>query len=364
MIEIFNRPGIDRQTVISSWVSLTFDRRLAQKGRFELVINANTKQASEISLGQIVYFSEKECGYIDRIEVRSQQNIANENMHISGIELKDTIESRITFPPAGEEFFNYVDETTENIIIDLLNKLLINPSDARKKVPFFALGPTVGGGKLRDFSTRLKPLGQQIFELLIEDGLGIKCDLNIIDKKAYFSVIRGLDRTASQSINTRVVFSISRGTLQSAVTTKDTKAYKSTAYVGGLGSGIDRLIVESPENNTISGLDRWETFIDARDVATEDELIFRGNARLVECGKIYSIDGVISQNKNLQFDLGDLVTIIDNMGNSEDVQISGITNTMTGVNIKSTSLIFGQAPMSLSQALNIRLAGLENLITS
>ena len=93
-------------------------------------------------------------------------------------------------------------------------------------------------------------------------------------------------------------------------------------------------------NNGISGLDRLELFVDARDVSdteqeevTDDEgntttvdveipwseyeplLLQRGNEKLSEWTKIETFEGTINTNANnvykVDYDLGDIVTIYD-----------------------------------------------------
>lgn len=353
---------LTQETIISSWISFTFNRQLNSMGSFELVINANSRHASLIETGQILYCDDKRCGYINKIEISSQGNIANENMMISGIELKDVIASRITYPPTGLEAWSYTNQTTEDIVRDLLDKMFINAENPKRNISIFQLGSALGVGTNKDFSTRLKPLDSQIYELLVEDTLGLSCTVDLFFKNATLTVVAGVDRTIVQNENPRAIFSLNMGTLQNATTLNDESAYKSMGYVGGQGEGILREIIEI--GGDVEGINRWEVFIDARDAETSNELITRGNAKLAEFGKVYSMDATAYNTDKLIYALGDFVTLRDRFNNYQNVQITAVQITYSGAAIESKSLTFGNAPNTIAKAVNSRLSGLNNILTN
>jgi len=361
-IIILNK-NLEQEAVISSWIEASFSQSINSQGAFRLRINANSKQAEEIELGQIVYLEPEMCGYINRIERISEKNVSDEVLSISGIALKDTMKSRITYPPSGQESYSYTETKADSIACDLIDKLLINPTDSRKKVSIFKLDGISAIGSEMDFSTRLKPLDSQVYELLSYDNLGLKCWIDLDAKTACFKVFEGVDRTINQMENPRAVFSLDMGTLQSSIVFQNSSSYRSDGYFGGAGTGTSRTIIELPDSNTFTGLDRWETFIDIRDASTSDELEARGNILLTEFDRVYSVKGGVDTSDKMEYDIGDFVTIRDRTGNYENVQITGRTRSFSGSNTEKTGLVFGKAPLTISQAITNRLVGLNNILT-
>ncbi len=349
--------------VLSAWEHFSFTQRFNARGEFSLVINANLSQAKNLAVGQLLYLSPTCCGYITRKETVSQADTANEVVNISGITLKDVIASRITAPPEGMEAYTYTKKPSDVIVMDLLDKLLVNPSDTRKRIPIFQLGRVQGIGTEQDYSTRFKPLDTQVYELLAGDNLGLQCTVDLDQSLATLSVYQGINRTIEQTDISPVVFSLNMGTLEKAVNTEDITAYKTVGFAGGAGEGTERTIEEIPKSNTLSGFNRWETFIDLSDAKTDDELLSRGKSALAEYDKIYSIDGQVKDADKFAFTLGDMVTIQDNQNNYQNVQVTGISRTFDSSHMERRSLVFGKAPVTIAQAMNRRLSGLNNILT-
>lgn len=118
--------------------------------------------------------------------------------------------------------------------------------------------------------------------------------------------------------------------------------------IGGVGEGAERKTTVIGEE---SGLDRYELFVDARDISdtryitNEDNepieevipdneyielLKSRGNEKLTKYYKIKSFDSTINTNSNLiykqDYDLGDVVTFFDKKwGITIDTRITEIS---------------------------------------
>jgi len=355
--------ALQQKAVLSTWVEFEFNQKLNEQGSFTLIINANDKQANQIELGQIIYLEPEVCGYITSIEITSEKDKANELMEISGIEVKDIIKSRITYPPQGEEAFVYTQKKSDEIVMDLIDKHLINPADSRKHVPIFKLGGSSSAGSVIDFSTRLKQLDGQIYELLQKDKLGLKCMADLKAKQIEFEVFKGLDRTIAQNENPRAIFSMGYGTLNQSLTYLGNETYRSVGYIGGTGEGAERQIIELPSDNTFSGLERWETFVDMRDVKTEAELTSRGGLALADYGKTHTVRGEIKRSDKMTYALGDFVTVADRKGNYENVQITGMSRLFKGSHIQEHALTFGRGRTTIAQAMTRRFSGLNNILT-
>ena len=354
---------LTQQTIISSFESFDYERNLNKKGRCQLTVNANMRQARIIEVGHILYVLEEVCFYVQKIEEIAEGCLADYRLVITGIELKDVIGSRVTSPPSGDECYRYTQQSTEHIVRDLIDKHFIHPTDVDKCVPIFRLGNTHNVGKVRDYSTRFKQLDTQIYELLLEDRLGLKASVDLETKLVSFSVYEGVDRTIGQKDRPPALFSLGMGTLSRANTLWDDTAYRNVGYVGGKGEGEEREIVEVRSEDTVTGLDRWEIFIDARNAESTEEITSHGVTKLQEHRKVFSVDGTANDNGRITYGLGDWVTIEDKRGHHQSVQITGIKTSMKGVSRPSIGITFGDAPMDIAQAINSRLSGLKNILT-
>jgi hypothetical protein len=363
-IAILDR-NLCQKTIISDFKSFTFSQSLNGKGAFELIISAHTKQAENIEVDDILNFSQYENGIIESIVLESDKDKAHENYVISGIELKDITKWRKTIPPAGLESWHYVSKTAEYIVRDLIDNFFVTcTQDLRNRINIFALGSQIGVSETIDYSSRLKPLDLQIHDLLVENGLGLRCDLDKTASKVYFEVYRGIDRTIDQSVNSRALFSLEQGTLIEMISTFSTASYQNVVYVAGQGMGIEREIIEVPADNATSGWDRRVGFIDARDAKSTDELAVRGNTKLAEFSIAYQVSGKAFVNQKIDYSLGDIVTIKDRRGNFQNIQIVNIKKTYSGPSPEDIELSFGEAPISISTAVNSRFKDIESFVNS
>jgi hypothetical protein len=216
----------------------------------------------------------------------------------------------------------------------------------------------------KDFSTRYKPLDEEITNLLQEDMLGLVCITDLEIKKVSYEVRAGIDRTIDQNINPTTIFSLKLGTANQSVVLHDAQSMRNMAYVGGEGEGLARTIIAIPASNIETGITRREVFVDARDAATQDELTTRGNTKLAELGHVYQVESVANSKTAITYDIGDIVTVMDyRSGNYENLQITGLVDTYAGTAPMQRSIVFGRAPLNIGQAVNSRLSGVNNILT-
>ena len=77
-----------------------------------------------------------------------------------------------------------------------------------------------------------------------------------------------------------------------------------------------------------------------------------------------TIFGTVAANEKLDYGIGDFVTVVDRYKNYINTQITAIQYTWAGVGILNKSVTFGKAPLDIRQAMNTRLSGLNNILTS
>lgn len=170
--------------------------------------------------------------------------------------------------------------------------------------------------------TSYKNLLEEIESIATTNELGIRTLLDIQNKQMLFDVYQRLDRTAGQSENAPAIFSREFENVLEQEYTDSFNNYRNTVLVAGEGEGVEREFV-AIENG--QGLDRYELFVDARDLQKEKEdgtiipdeeyeavLQNRGQSKLAEMREIQTFESKININSNLtykeDFDLGDVVT--------------------------------------------------------
>ena len=154
------------------------------------------------------------------------------------------------------------------------------------------------------------------------------------------------------------------GTANQSTVTQEAYSHRNFAYVGGAGTGTERVIIEVPQASVPSGILRREVFLDESDAFTESELISRGETAIIGYSRDYSIEAVVSAKNKIEYSLGDKATVMDyRTGGYENLQIVGITDVYEGTASATRSLTFGRAPMGIAEAINSRFFELNNILT-
>ena len=109
---------------------------------------------------------------------------------------------------------------------------------------------------------------------------------------------------------------------------ESTVAYKNAALVGGQGQGSERTY-ETVFSREELCLDRREMFVNATDLANEDEnyiaqLQQRGKEKLAETSDISVFEGEVDATMyeyRVDYNLGDIVQLSDDYGHDERVRV-------------------------------------------
>ena len=107
-----------------------------------------------------------------------------------------------------------------------------------------------------------------------------------------------------------MIFNVDYDNVISREYVSDVSEFKNTAIVAGQGEGADRKIILVGNENT--GINRYEMFVDARDIEDESALPDRGKNKLADytCSDTYSSE-VDSAEYQTKWNLGDVVVTID-----------------------------------------------------
>jgi hypothetical protein len=316
-IYVFNKE-LEQLGVIDNYESLIWKRKSSELGSFELHCDFNEDTKYLIKEGNIICKSDNltECAYIKDIYIDRD---SNDMIKATGYFILGYISQRIVWNTLN------INDTVENAIYKLVDSNCINTNENRK-IPFLKVSNSKGYNEKISIQVSYKNVLEKIESICLENDLNIRILTDLINKQHTFEVYKGIDRTVNQSENSICIFSKEFGNILQQSYTLESNNLKNTALVGGEGEGLDRVLITIGDD--FSGLDRYEIFIDADDIRTEnddgiisyDEYIKqvrqRGLERLSECQKISTFTSEINAtDSNLEyrkdFDLGDIVTCIN-----------------------------------------------------
>lgn len=231
-------------------------------------------------------------------------------IQIKGFSLLYLLTQRITIPPSGKAYHEFTNTTAEDIIISLVKYNAVSPVDGKRKIPKLVTGNSEGRGGRLSYQTRYDGLVDCLSELCTTSGLGVCISLDPVGKQFIFEVLEGIDRSVNQTERPPMIFNVNYDNISYREYTTDASEYKNCAYTGGQGDGVERVIrVVGGEN---AGLERYELFVDARDVEDANKLTDRGKVKLSESQKITAYNCEADTDLfEKKWSLGDVVTTKD-----------------------------------------------------
>lgn len=302
-------------------------------GTLEIVINSGIPNANKIQQDDILWFDTDyhKAHIVEKIEVT--QDGSERLYKITAAHISVLLRDFITLPPAGQDY-DIRTGSREDVARAWVTENAISPADPGRVQYPIVLGAIQGIGSTITEQTRMKVLAEELRRIFEPEDLGWGLELDIPNQQYIFRVYAGVDRTSTQSENSRILFGIQYGNLAGYRKVVDRSAAKTVAYVGGQGEGAARSIVEIDAQTP--GARRREAFVDARDVETTDELIERGLQTLSDLAPVdsYEFEALNRQfTYETDYDLGDFVTIVMDKDSYQHLQIKEITEIYVQGNI-------------------------------
>jgi len=325
--------------VVDDYISVIWRPAYYEVGDFELYINA-TSEAVELLKEGYYLVRDTDISVDDSGNVTYQKVMINKGLKLetgvesgdyltyTGKELKFLLHQRIVWQQSN------LTGTVENAIRKLVDENAISPTDSNRVIPNLILGATSG---LTDTISK-QETGGNLDEVIKEicTAYNYGWEVYIYNSSLVFILYAGVDRSYSQTVRPYVIFSDDFDNIINSTYERTTENYANCALIGGEGEGTARTFTTL--NNSVSGLDRFETFVDARDVSqnvgTENEidtdtyitlLQERGLEKLAELAITEGFSGEvltdIAFNYGEDFYLGDVVTVTNKYGISKDVRV-------------------------------------------
>lgn len=211
-----------------------------------------------------------------------------------------------------------------------------NEDDNKRAFPNLAF--IAGGecGKKGMWISRYEQLDAVLQQISEYYDVGWEIFLVLSDVKYLaFRVVPGIDRSCSQSVNTRVIISKEFGSAADITYSVDVSGYKNVAYAGGAGDDADRTVLAVTNEEAMpSGYDRFECFADCgtleiaeteTDMSLEDE----GKHKLSDYSKSETLTATLTTTGSFaygkDYELGDLVTVTDlDIGIEQDMRLTEV----------------------------------------
>jgi len=309
--------GYESAVLIRAWNGI---------GSLVLTISTEITNASLIEEDDLIWFDNEyhKAFIVEKVETVLAGGEKQYKITAPGINV--LIRDFITIPPAGSASDTRTG-TREAVVRAWVTANCISPTDTTRAQYPIILGTYAGLGDSITEQTRLANLADENIRVLGAQDLGWRLDLDIPNSRFTFKVLDGVDRTAGQSLNGRVLFGLKYGNLTGYRKVQDKTAEKNVAYTGGQGEGAARTIVKVDGSG---GGRKKETFIDAQNVSLTAELSERGAQALTELAAINSFEFEVLDRQfryGQEYDLGDYVTVIIDKDTSQDLQIQKITET-------------------------------------
>ncbi|MCI8704316.1 MAG: hypothetical protein HFE60_08575 [Anaerotignum sp.] len=309
--------------IVDEYSSVIWTTRYFTPGDFELYLPASCEN---IALLQKDFYlcreedidGEKYRNVMIIENIRLRTDIENGNdMTVSGKCLKSLLSRRVIWNQTN------IYGNLETGIRKILTENVVSPEISERRIADFTLG------KAKGFADRvdIQVTGGEVSAFLKEvcTAYGIGWDIYIENRKFVFDLYKGADRSYNQMENPYVIFSPEYDNLLESDYVYAKERYKNVALVAGEGEGSGRAKTAVGD---ASGLDRYEMFVDARDVSSNNGEIApeqyalllseRGQEKLSGFMETVNFEGQIETQAgfflNRDYFLGDIVEVVNEYG--------------------------------------------------
>lgn len=340
----------DAYDAVDKFKSLLWTVRFTKAGEFELYVPADLEIIKRFHEGDYAQIEDS-----DRLMVIEDINLQTDAedgdyLIISGRSLESILERRIIWG------MTVITGNFQNGIKTLLERNVISPAIESRRIPNFTFKESTDS-RITELTVEAQYFGENLYEEIEKLCEEKKVGFRVLPKGSggfEFSLYAGEDRSYDQIKNPWVVFAPNYENLQSSNYLYSKKNFKNATLVGGQGENWSRDTVEVTSDSS-SGLDRRETFTDASGVTndtsgiendetlTEEEkqaaitalteeyneqLKQKGQEELAKTSITETFDGEIDTSLQYQyrkdFDLGDIVQIVNAYGMEASTRVSEI----------------------------------------
>ena len=272
MIPVGANISISLEAVCDSFSSLLWDIEYYKCSAFEVYIAASPRNIEIFQTGRIVGRDDdkEHFGLIESVELETDAE-DGDYLIVKGRFLMCLLERRIIYPT-----LNFTSQTSygTNVQKAVENNALIS---GNRLIPGLKLGEIQGTcwSQTTKLQVSYENLMEWVYTICEKIGGTANIRLSKIDNEQYemiFELSQGTDRSILQEINPCIIFSDRYNNLLSFTYFTDTSVKKNYAYVLGKGEGEKRKRTTYFEGAEPSSLERYEVYIDAKDISDEEQV--------------------------------------------------------------------------------------------
>lgn len=340
--------------MLDTFESFIWTDRYRGYGDFEIYMPVDTSALGYLQEGNyLVTKNSERMMVIEDIQVETDAEDGN-HLTVTGRSLESLLERRVIWG------YTVLQGNFQNAVRRLLNENVISPSNKNRIIPNFTFKASTDE-TITDFTIDTQFLGENLYDTILslceEADIGFRV---LPDGKGgfIFELYTGTDRSYNQTDRPWVVFSPQYENMLSSNYLESSKNLKTVSLVAGEGDGAERFLAEALNSDGGgSGLSRREMFTDASDVskqleaASTDEdgntteatymtdveyrrqLKSKGREDLAksENSVTRSFEGEIDGTRQFiykkDFDIGDIVQVVNEYGLAGTVRVSEIVIT-------------------------------------
>lgn len=311
---------LNKIMIIELYRSFIWTNRYYTAGDFELYAPLTTELLNGLQRNYFIVRDDDltQCMIISNIKITT--SIENGNyIIVTGKSLKSILNRRIIWSQT------VLNGEVETEIRKLVTQNAISPSISARALPRLVLGDEIGFDVAINAQYTGDNLGDTISAICQTHRIGYDVKLDLDNKQFVFVLYQGVDRTSSQTVVPRVVFSNDFDNLLTTDYVFDSSKYKNVALVAGEGEGTAR---KRMAVGNATGFERYELYVDARDISSNDGAIqpaeyndlltARGSEKLAESAINENITGEVETTTTyklgVDFFLGDQVEVVNAYG--------------------------------------------------
>jgi hypothetical protein len=336
-------------TEIDAFESLIFERSLYGRGKFILALNNNVQGANELQIGRIIALDSERVGLIQYINI--DDSSGSDKLNVQGVEMKGVLWHRLTIPPTGQAYHSFVDTAIETIFKTVVQRNCIDITEFA--FSDFEIETDGATGDIATISTRYENLGEFLNQYGKAYLVGSKITADFQNKKFVYDIVTGIDRTAGQSVNNRVIFSKDYDNVQYERYTKN--EMNSYNYIVTLGNGDGATRTRIDVSDTATGYVQKVALLDLNESADTVAITTNATSFLEANKPIENFENQIYTDKtmiyNADYKIGDFVTIKSKKGVSFDKQLEFVTEIYSN-GIMKVNALFGDKNKGIKDIIN------------
>lgn len=245
--------------LVNQMTSLRWTERFHSFGDFELWCPLTPDNAEMLKQENLIWIGTESVGVIETIQ-KKKDNEGSLSLQVSGRFIECWLERRIVLPRyIGRDYVS-------NLMRGLVNANAVNPTLSARKLPHIVLGNGQAVlGPVIDYSVHRDNLWETLNDLGKVNDMSPRLTIDVPTKKLSFVVRKSTDRSIEQTAVPFIALSSELSDILSSEYSSDFTGWKTTATVAGAGEGASRK--EYTVENQLSGLNRREVSVDARDIS-------------------------------------------------------------------------------------------------